>query len=133
MYSKPISTFRNFDKNVVCEACNGIGHTKDKCWSLILFPKWHHKYRKTQAGKKTCLMGNGKVTNRSCQGILMLMLLFLLNVMKLNDKVIFTQQLLQLLKMIPGASKFTDEPDDLDSPFSSMITCFTTSLDTKYG
>ncbi|XP_074341951.1 uncharacterized protein LOC141679348 [Apium graveolens] len=33
------------NKPVTCTACNVKGHTREKCWTVIGFPKWHPKYR----------------------------------------------------------------------------------------
>ncbi|XP_074364292.1 uncharacterized protein LOC141705113 [Apium graveolens] len=33
-------------RNVSCTACGGRGHSADKCWTVVGYPKWHHKYKK---------------------------------------------------------------------------------------
>lgn len=33
-------------RNVSCTACGGRGHSADKCWTVVGYPKWHHKHKK---------------------------------------------------------------------------------------
>lgn len=33
-------------RSLTCTACGGKGHSGDKCWSIVGYPKWHHKYKK---------------------------------------------------------------------------------------
>lgn len=28
-------------------SCGGKGHSKVKCWSVVGYPKWHHKHKKS--------------------------------------------------------------------------------------
>lgn len=30
---------------VMCTNCGGKNHPYDKCWSVVGFPRWHHRYR----------------------------------------------------------------------------------------
>ncbi|KAL2895590.1 Gag-Pol polyprotein [Bienertia sinuspersici] len=34
--------------SVTCEACGKRGHKAEKCWTVVGYPKWHNKYKKTQ-------------------------------------------------------------------------------------
>ncbi|XP_074369748.1 uncharacterized protein LOC141711242 [Apium graveolens] len=52
MYGKQIGNSKQNEKFVSCEACGGSGHVKERCWSVIGYPKWHHKSRKTLAAPK---------------------------------------------------------------------------------
>lgn len=31
------------ETDIVCDHCEGKGHTKDRCWQLIAYPSWHSK------------------------------------------------------------------------------------------
>lgn len=33
------------DKSMLYSTCGGKGHTHDKCWNIIGYPKWHYKYK----------------------------------------------------------------------------------------
>lgn len=51
MYSR--GPQQHIDKPVTCTNCGGKNHSNDKCWSIVGFPKWHHRYRPPPQRKQT--------------------------------------------------------------------------------
>lgn len=49
---------------VTCTNCGGKNHTNDKCWSVVGFPKWHHRYRPPPQRKFPSRPGNKFQNNR---------------------------------------------------------------------
>lgn len=33
------------DKILECASCGRKGHTRDKCWEVTGYPKWHYKHK----------------------------------------------------------------------------------------
>lgn len=36
---------------VTCTACKGRGHSAEKCWTVVGFPKWHSRYSSSPVNK----------------------------------------------------------------------------------
>lgn len=131
MYSKTTS---NLGKPPTCGTCGGRGHTSDKCWNTVGYPKWHYKYKPPQqhptsrphpptqprwSTQKPSFSPRGPSASYVTTDI------------SLNDPtntpVTFSpQQFQQLLQLLPtGQMSTTQETDEdhLDSPFSGMISC----------
>ncbi|KAL2902329.1 Mediator of RNA polymerase II transcription subunit 17, partial [Bienertia sinuspersici] len=47
-----------------CAVCGLKGHTKEKCWKVIGYPRWHPKHKRMQKGEST---GTGAKWNRGKQ------------------------------------------------------------------
>ncbi|KAL2904693.1 Retrovirus-related Pol polyprotein from transposon RE2, partial [Bienertia sinuspersici] len=47
-----------------CAVCGLKGHTKEKCWKVIGYPRWHLKHKRMQKGEST---GTGAKWNRGRQ------------------------------------------------------------------
>ena len=112
MYGK---TQSDNQKLGVCTECGKKGHTRDKCWTVIGYPKWHTKNKGVQSSKPG--VGTRKMANNATA----------------NENVtITTKQLEQLLKLIPSGSaedhSACTEFADIDSPFSGMVMCHTVAL-----
>ncbi|KAL8158181.1 hypothetical protein AgCh_002752 [Apium graveolens] len=53
------------DKGVYrCSNCGGRGRSNDKCWNIIEYPPWHHKYNAEQHKKPNPKMQNKWSTNK---------------------------------------------------------------------
>lgn len=106
MYSKGST-----EKVMICVACGLKGHTRERCWTVAGYPKWHHKYRKP--GKKfvsnkpdvTKMANNAQDTVNSSEEVTMT-----------------THQLEQLLKLVPkDSSNRNDSDEELEYIFSGMV------------
>uniref|UniRef100_A0A803N4M8 Retrotransposon gag domain-containing protein n=1 Tax=Chenopodium quinoa TaxID=63459 RepID=A0A803N4M8_CHEQI len=44
MYSKTLAQLRQgSERNMTCRACGGKGQSQSRCWTIVRYPKWHHK------------------------------------------------------------------------------------------
>ncbi|XP_074323224.1 uncharacterized protein LOC141660163 [Apium graveolens] len=113
------------DKRYVCSTCGGKGHSNDKCWNIVGYPKWHYKspsfsrhqtpkwpntrqhFSPKGANAATVSVGPSDVDNTQ------------------QPIVLSTQQFQHLLQLIPKQSQSNVHYSDnvLDSPFSGMVTC----------
>ncbi|KAK1388886.1 hypothetical protein POM88_017064 [Heracleum sosnowskyi] len=110
-------------KVITCHACDGKGHTGEKCWSVVGYPRWHHKYKKlNQKGGHGSSKWKSSKTEHKANNAL---------ICTNSDKfdVVFTpQHLQQLLKLLPTANanvpavKGYDTEDELENCFSGMVT-----------
>lgn len=41
----------NVDKPLPCTVCGGKGHTNERCWNVIGYPKWHYKNPSNQSSR----------------------------------------------------------------------------------
>lgn len=104
----------------VCSKCGRKGHSRDDCWSIVGYPKWHNKHKRIVQTKSNSTSSSGqwqhnkgnKMVNvaQSCDA---------------NDSqvLITAKQLEQLIRMLPGKtqSEIKGSIDELESPFSGMI------------
>ncbi|KAL8114462.1 hypothetical protein AgCh_021356 [Apium graveolens] len=111
MYSKG-----SCDKLPVCSSCGKKGHSSDRCWIVIGYPKWHTKYRPGQKITNVKSPSNKPYTPRvanNVQGNID------------NQQVTMTsKQLEQILKLIPNAGadqKETETDEEIDYGFSGMV------------
>ncbi|KAL2939147.1 Retrovirus-related Pol polyprotein from transposon RE1, partial [Bienertia sinuspersici] len=107
-----------------CGACGKKGHTKDKYWTVIGYPKWHPKARKQAKGKekeggsswkglKYKAQQNSKYAGNA----------------QMNENVNVTaQQLEQILKLIPSNTN-SEAEEEIDSGFTGMVSCCNASLE----
>lgn len=51
MYSKSVPASQP-EKPLLCSACNVKGHSKERCWTVIGYPKWHPKYKPSMNNTK---------------------------------------------------------------------------------
>ncbi|XP_063941175.1 uncharacterized protein LOC135149402 [Daucus carota subsp. sativus] len=109
-----------------CSVCHKKGHTSDRCWMKIGYPKWHDKHKLKAGGKashskwsgnNSTNSGNKRMSNNAKIG----------STDTLENVSLTSQQLQQLLKLIPH----TDTDDELDDSFSGMVTCCLTSAATN--
>lgn len=112
MYSKS-----NVNADKICSECGGKGHIRESCWTVIGYPKWHSKYKKSTKGT---VIASGKWNKNSGHRAANA-------VMKADEDeehdqqignenvVLSSKQFEQLLKMLPV------KRDELESPFSGMV------------
>lgn len=121
MFSKGAVEKGVADKVFHCSVCKGRGHSSDKCWNVIGYPQWHHKYNPDHKYKKPTPRypqnQNKWVSNRAT------------NTKRANivqgscdqNSVITPQQLEQLLKLLPATQQGgSDTEEELEGAFSGM-------------
>lgn len=120
----------NVDKPLSCSVCGGKGHTNDRCWNVIGYPKWHYKnpsYQPTRPSPATQKWPNSRNNLQPKRHSAA-------NVSVGNDAsgssqqpiVLSPQQLQQLLQLLPNQTQSVSPElgvDSLESPFSGMIAC----------
>lgn len=108
-------------KNFLCTTCGGRGHSGKKCCSVVGYPIWHHKYKKTTQ-KGTQFVNRWKNT----RGEHSKMDNIVTHVLGSPEVSLTPQQLQLLLKMLPvssSKSKGSDIEEELENCFSGMVTC----------
>lgn len=117
----------------VCSACNKVGHTREKCWTIVGYPVGHPRHHKGQQAKpkwKSGTRNNQRWSKHKQEGTSRVAA----NVHSGSQSdmsidytpPITTQQLEQLLKLLPTPSKAgpTDTDDEIDTSYSSMVFCY---------
>lgn len=115
-----IRAYQDNKQHVLCNACGGRGHNGERCWSVVGYPRWHHKYKKPpQKGSSNAGRWNNSKSNSPR----------LVNVVQSNaeagqsDVTLTPQQLQQLLKLLPNASTPEDELDNCFLGMATLIKC----------
>lgn len=124
MYSKG-----NSGKVYQCTACGGQGHTKERCWTVIGYPKWHLK-NPVNVGTSTFRAGNNDTQfNKSKWSSKPSTPTFKsANLAQVPETdappILFTPQQLTQIAQLMQISQITSETEEtLDTPFSGMMTC----------
>ncbi|XP_074377166.1 uncharacterized protein LOC141718684 [Apium graveolens] len=131
MYSK---TSFNPGKSLVCGTCGGKGHSSDKCWNIICYPRWHYKYKPPQYNysSRNQNTSNARWSNQKPNFVskgpsAAHVTTEHRHIDPNNPSVtLSTQQLQQLLQLWPTQPQsMSHESDDshMESPFSGMISC----------
>ncbi|KAL8095199.1 hypothetical protein AgCh_036596 [Apium graveolens] len=112
-----------------CTACKGKGHTAEKCWTVVGYPKWHSRHNANASAKpRSVSFSQSKpVSSR------MVVTAQVVNDASSSTRVLFTQQQLeQLALLIPQlqqqVTKESDTDEELDMHFSGMISSNTSSI-----
>ncbi|KAL8144834.1 hypothetical protein AgCh_003157 [Apium graveolens] len=106
-----------------CTTCKGKGHTAERCWTIVGFPKWHSRYNPSEPNKSRLRQQNS--TSRWSK----------FNAPKLaatarvqlpdsgTSGLLFSQQQLEQLAQLmqQGPVKNSDSYEELDVHFSGMI------------
>ncbi|XP_074347293.1 uncharacterized protein LOC141686138 [Apium graveolens] len=115
MYSS-ISGDRFVDKGV-CTVCGAKGHSGERCWTIMGYPKWHHKHKKLAAkgtSKPNAHRTNSARMSNNAQSSF-----------GRDDVHITSQQLEQLLKLLPGkyseSGRGSETDEELECGFSGMV------------
>lgn len=117
------------DNVVICKACGGKGHSAEKCWTIIGYPKWHSRHGKqVQKGSQREQPGtsSGNKWNNNRQSYPRMAA----NVSQGEPGLLFTQQQLdQLVKLLPTLTtkatiRDSETDEEIDNHFSGMISCF---------
>ncbi|KNA06657.1 hypothetical protein SOVF_178910, partial [Spinacia oleracea] len=130
MYSRGPSNRQHFS----CSACGGKGHIAEKCWSVIGYPKWHHKHKRqgtSESPKPTGQHSGSKWSHSKNHTVKMAAAAHGLNVTDSGNVVFTPQQLENLMKLLPSASSsvqskpslHSETDDELDLHFSGMASC----------
>ncbi|KAL2944142.1 putative transposase y4uI [Bienertia sinuspersici] len=97
-----------------CEVCGLKGHTKDKCWKVVGYPKWHPKHKKMQRGE-TAGMGprwnKGKQTEGGNK--------WAGNAQTENEVNVAADKLEKIMKLAPTV----DPGDEAEPSFAGMTCC----------
>lgn len=110
-------------RSVSCNACGGKGHSREKCWTVVGYPKWHHKSKKPVGRSKW--QGNRGENSRMVNAAV---------VQGQSDcedqtNVMFTsKQVEHLLKFLPSSALQSikgpaDSDEEPEHHFSGMVTC----------
>lgn len=112
-----------------CSVCNGKGHTADRCWTVIGYPKWHPKHKNKSANKNiqknqgSATRSNGsKISSNNVQA-------------DVSSAGLTKQQLNQLLSLLPStAGRSSDTDEEIDYNFSGMVTshCLNAAVSDKW-
>lgn len=123
MFGKSNQTKPKSDRFITCTACGVRGHSGEKCWTIVGYPKWHPKNPKFQQSsfqpKKLQKWSPGNQTSLKIADVV--------KSGEMQNTSFSPQQLEQLMKLIPQLKAAninqSDTYDKLDH-FSGMITCY---------
>lgn len=122
MYSKALT-----DKAYFCTACNTKGHTQDRCWSVLGYPRWHSKHKKFVPKPQTLKPQISKWNTRPQSNRMANVAQGTVDKSEPYSITFTPHQLKQLLKLLPVNSDASprDSPTDeeLENYFSGMISC----------
>lgn len=105
------------EKGLICTVCGRRGHTNDKCWGVVGYPKWYSKPKPTQRaapGKWTGQRPSAPRMANNVQG----------SVEDQQNITMMSQQLEQILKLIPkerSNQKGPETDEKIDYGFSGMV------------
>lgn len=120
------STDRN-QPQMLCSACGGRGHSEDKCWTIIGYPKWNSKHKPQPSFKPKNPVSIPKWPSGSRPQSSKMAASAQTSISKSDGAgILFSpQQLEQLAKLMPqlqmGSLKDFDTDTEIDNHFSCMI------------
>lgn len=121
MYGKAQS-----DRPLLCTVCDVKGHSADKCWRVVGFPKWHPRNNRPQSNFKPRTFTNTSPRNSGSGPSKSFSSPKMAAAAHSDSGLLFTpQQLDQLMKLMPqlqASGKECDTDEELDHHFSGMIT-----------
>uniref|UniRef100_A0A803NAW9 Uncharacterized protein n=1 Tax=Chenopodium quinoa TaxID=63459 RepID=A0A803NAW9_CHEQI len=109
----------------ICSACGVRGHTPERCWTVIGYLSWHHKY-KTGSVKLAAKPQRQKWSNKPAPSLVAVAQSSQGARQTNTGNVTLTQQQFeQLLRQIPSSGKGNETDEELDSGFLGMVSCHT--------
>lgn len=101
---------------MIQKRCGKNGHTRERCWTVVGYQKWHAKGKRPNES-----LGYGDKTNKQKA---VKMVVNVNTVEEYSQRLLAPQQVEQLRKMFPSSSKGGSKTEDeLESRFASMIVC----------
>lgn len=131
MYSRS-SPSNTAERSTTCSACKVKGHTREKCWTVIGYPKWHPKHKPYQSTNRGHPLSDSSSTQQNIWPQLPQSPKRAATVTSTSNSptpgLLFTpQQLEQLAQLVPQLQlnpvNSPEAGDNVEFHFPGMISC----------